>query len=250
MVKLHCLHGTFQTPAVWSDFEARLAGRAGAPAGDALRVLAEDVDPPATGGLETWAAGLCRRQAGAPDDGEARVPLGYSLGGRLAMHALLACPRTWSAAVLVAAHPGGGSEAERAAVRQRDARWAERCRRDPWARLLADWDAQPVFGGRPNRAPRPPDGFDRERCARVFEAFSRAGQADLRPRLAAAPLPPVLYVTGAEDARYGALGDELAERVPAITHVVVPGAGHRVPWDRPAEFAVVVRGFLREVARP
>lgn len=248
MVNLHCVHGTFQTPAVWSDVGVRLAARADP--GVAVRVLAENVDPPAAGGLEAWAAGLCRRHVGVPGEGEARVLLGYSLGGRLAMHALVACPRTWSAAVLVAAHPGGGSAAERAAVRRRDAGWADRCRHDAWGKLLADWDAQAVFGGRPNRAPRPPGGFDRERCAGTFETFSRAGQADLRPRLAAAPLPPVLYLTGAEDDRYGALGDELAEAVPAITHVVVADAGHRVPWDQPEYFAAEVMNFVRQVTRP
>ena len=248
MVTLHCLHGTLQTPAVWSDFAARLTARAGD--ADAVRVLAEDVEPPASGGLESWAAGLCRRIGSMGEDGEARVLLGYSLGGRLAMHALVACPRAWSAAVLVAAHPGGGPDAALAAERRRDAVWAERCRKDPWESVLAAWDAQAVFGGRPNRAPRAPNGFERERCARTFEAFSRAGQADLRPLLAAATLPPVLYVTGEDDARYGALGDELAERVPSITHAIVADAGHRVPWDRPDVFAAAVWRFVREVVRP
>jgi len=248
MVNLHCLHGTFQAPGAWSGFEARLAehGRAG----KAVRVLAEEIDPPATGGAGAWAAALCRRLRTPCGDGDTRALLGYSLGGRLAMHALVTCPHAWSAAVLVSAHPGGGSEEERAAVRRRDAAWADRSRGDRWEELLADWDAQAVFGGRSNRAPRPADGLDRERCARTFEVFSRGMQADLRPQLAAMPLPPVLYVTGADDARYGALGEELAVLVPEITHVVVPGAGHRVPWDRPDEFAATVRHFLGEVVRP
>jgi len=248
MVELHCLHGTFQTPVVWADLEDRLFEHRAA--GPAVRVLAEEIDPPGKGGAEVWVTGLCRRVSATPVDEGARILLGYSLGGRLAMHAMVACPRTWSAAILVAAHPGGGTDGERAAVRRRDAAWAERCRRDRWEDLLSDWDAQPVFGGGVNRAPRPPDGFDRERCARTFEAFSRGRQVDLRPRLLAAPLPPVLYVTGADDARYGAFGDELAQLVPAITHAVVPGAGHRVPWERPDEFAATVRRFVREVVRP
>jgi len=248
MVELHCLHGTFQTPVAWADLADRLAEHRAS--GPAVRVLPEEIDPPDRGGAEVWAGGLCRRVSVLPVDDGVRVLLGYSLGGRLAMHALIACPRTWSAAILVAAHPGGGTEAERAKRRKRDAVWAERCRRDRWEDLLSDWDAQPVFGGRANRAARLPGGFDRERCARMFEAFSRGGQADLRPRLLAAPLPPVLYVTGADDARYGALGDELAELVPAITHVVVPGAGHRVPWERADDFATMIRGFVRELVRP
>lgn len=246
MPAVHCLHGTFQTPAAWSGLEARLAVHAGRD----VRIVAEAVDPPVTGGPAAWADGLCRRAGAGSADGMPRVLIGYSLGGRLAMHALLACPATWSAAVLVAAHPGGGTRDERAAVRRRDAGWAERCRRDSLVDLLADWDAQPVFGGRPNRAPRPANQLDRERCARMFEAFSRGAQTDLRPLLAAATLPPVLFVTGADDARYRGLGDELARRVPAITHAVVPDAGHRVPWDRPDEFAATVGRFLRDTVRP
>lgn len=245
---MHCLHGTFQAPGVWSGFEARLAEHGDI--GDTVHVVAEEIDPPDTGGACTWAAGLCRRVGTPSGAAESHVLLGYSLGGRLAMHALVRCPRTWSAAVLVAAHPGGGTDAERVAVHRRDAAWAERCRRDRWEDLLAAWDGLPVFGGRPNHAPRPPGGFDRERCARTFEAFSRGGQADLRPRLAATRLPPILYVTGADDALYGALGTELAELTPAIAHVVVADAGHRVPWDQPDEFATAVGRFLRDVLLP
>jgi 2-succinyl-6-hydroxy-2,4-cyclohexadiene-1-carboxylate synthase len=245
MVSVHCLHGTFQTPAVWSGLEARLADHVGR----AVHVVAEEIEPPATGGSAAWADGFCGRTGEPRVDGGPPVLLGYSLGGRLAMHALVACPRAWSAAVLVAAHPGGAAE-EGGAVRRRDAAWAERCRRDPWDDLLADWDALPVFGGRPNRAPRPPSGFDRERCTRMFEVFSRGVQADLRPLLAATPLPPVLYVSGSADADYRKLGDELARLVPAITHVAVPDAGHRVPWDRPDEFAATVGGFVRDTLPP
>lgn len=235
---LHCLHGTFQTPVVWTGLDRRLADRLDAP----VRVVAEPIEPPPEGGAPAWAAAFCARRSA--DRPKPAVLLGYSLGGRLAMHALLACPGRWAAAVLVAAHPGGDEQPEREETRRRDAAWAERCRRDPWETLLGDWDGLAVFGGRPNPAPRDPGALGRERCARTFEQFSRAEQADLRPLLAAADLPPVLYVTGGEDARYGALGDELARRVPGLRHERIAGAGHRVPWERPSEFARVVAGFL------
>lgn len=243
---VHCLHGMLQTPAVWAGLEARLS--AGLPG--EVRVIAEGIDPPDAGGAPAWAAAFCRRVAGVegstPDVAGARVLLGYSLGGRLAMHALLSCPELWSAAILIAAHPGGGDDAEREAVRRRDARWAERCRGEPWPTLLADWDGLPVFGGRPNQSPRSPDDLDPELCAQMFTTFSRADQADLRAPLADAPLPPILYVTGTEDSRYGALGAELAALVPSLGHAEVEDAGHRVPWDQPESFATMVGRFLRE----
>lgn len=245
---VHCLHGTFQGPGVWSSLDARLSDRVREP----LRVIAETLEPPRSGGCEAWARSFCarvtrRRETDEPE--RRRVLLGYSLGGRLAMHVLLACPGAWTAAVLVGAHPGDSDPDVRAEVRERDARWAARCRSgEPWERLLEEWDALPVFAGHPNRAPRDPAAPDRERCARSFEAFSRGRQADLRPALAAAPLPPVLYLTGAEDPGYRALGAELSTRVAALRHETIPGAGHRVPWDQPADFADRVGRFLNSLA--
>lgn len=240
-IRLHCLHGTLQSPVVWAGLEDRLpADSAAGP----IRVVAESIVPPSRGGLAEWAAHFCERIA--RDDhpeGDARVLLGYSLGGRLSMHALVRCPRCWSSVILVAAHPGGDIEAERSAIRQRDRAWAARCRSEPLDAVLTDWDELPVFTGRPNRAPRSRE-LGAERQARIFEAFSRGRQPDLRDALSRVVLPPILYLTGSDDVRYGRIGEELAARFPAIRHEVIPDAGHRVPWDRPDAFAAAVSRFL------
>jgi 2-succinyl-6-hydroxy-2,4-cyclohexadiene-1-carboxylate synthase len=245
---LHCLHGTFQGPGVWTSLETTLSEHVRVP----LRIIAETLEPPRSGGGEAWARSFCARVARRRETGgveQMRILLGYSLGGRLAMQTLLACPGAWSAAVLVAAHPGDSDPDVRAEARERDARWAARCRGvEPWERLLEEWDALPVFAGHPNRASRDPAVLSRERCARSFEAFSRGRQADLRSALAAAKLPPVLYVTGADDSRYRAIGTELSTRVAPLRHETIPGAGHRVPWDQPAEFADRVGTFLNSLA--
>lgn len=240
-IRLHCLHGTLQSPGVWTGLEQRLSAGAGRP----VRVVAEPIVPPASGGMESWAADFCAKIAGERlPPGDARVLLGYSLGGRLAMHVLARCPDRWVSAILVAAHPGGDAGDERAAIRARDRAWAARCRGEPLDAVLADWDALPIFAGRPNRAPRSPGELDPERQARILESFSRGRQSDLRERLAETALPPVLYLTGSDDVRYSRIGRELAERIPALRHEVVRGAGHRVPWDRPDAFAAAVNRFL------
>ncbi len=240
-IRLHCLHGTLQSPAVWAGFDERLRAHLAGP----IRVVAESIVPSPQDGLEAWAADFCKRIVRGDDPRqERRILLGYSLGGRLAMHALARCPRPWSSAVLVAAHPGGDAEHERAAIRDRDEAWARRCRREPLDVVLAHWDALPVFGDRPNQAPRTAGELDPDRQARIFEAFSRGRQRDLRDALSSAPLPPVLYVTGSDDIRYGAIGRELAERNPGLRHEVIPHAGHRVPWDQPDAFAAAVSRFL------
>jgi 2-succinyl-6-hydroxy-2,4-cyclohexadiene-1-carboxylate synthase len=244
-IDVHCLHGTFQTPDVWDGFAHLLAARL---PGFGPRIRADDVLGVGTGGPAEWARAYCVSASvptPAPVPRPARVLVGYSLGGRLGLHALLACPDRFDAAVLVSAHPGDDSSEEREQVRVRDGKWAARCRVDEWEGLLEDWDGQAVFGGLPNRAPRARAPRSLERWAEAFERFSRAEQPDLRPVLAGARLPAVLYVTGALDARYGAIGNELARRVPRIRHTTIAGAGHRVPWDRPEAFATAVADFLR-----
>lgn len=76
-----------------------------------------------------------------------RRPLlcGYSLGGRLAMQAVLAHPPLWKGAIFVSANPGLEHEAERAARRAKDAEWAVQCLSAPWENFLKEWDAQGVF---------------------------------------------------------------------------------------------------------
>ena len=66
------------------------------------------------------AASLCGfaeflNEIAAPDVPGPRVLIGYSLGGRLALHALTQQPQLWDAAVLISPHPGLRSHGERAA---------------------------------------------------------------------------------------------------------------------------------------
>lgn len=54
-----------------------------------------------------------------------KILVGYSMGGRLALHALLE-GGLWDAAILISPHPGLESEEERAARRAGDAEWGSR----------------------------------------------------------------------------------------------------------------------------
>lgn len=57
-------------------------------------------------------------------------------------------------------------------------------------------------------------------------------------------IPVLLVEGGASLPIVGAIQDELARRLPRVTRVVVPGAGHMVPITHPAEVAVQVLAHL------
>jgi 2-succinyl-6-hydroxy-2,4-cyclohexadiene-1-carboxylate synthase len=175
------------------------------------------------------------------------VLFGYSLGGRLALHALLAEPQLWDAAVIVAAHPGLVSEAERVERRGRDAGWAAAALKDEWGGFLREWEAQEIFrgggaapGDRRLLAPR------RAAVARSFIDWSLGAQADLTPRLAAVATP-VTWVVGERDGKFRAAGERAVAALGCGALVVLDGCGHRVAWERPGEFAALVAGVAARI---
>ncbi len=62
------------------------------------------------------------------------ILLGYSLGGRLAMHLLISKPELWDGAIIISAHPGLSSELEKEQRVAQDHEWAVRFKNDPWIR--------------------------------------------------------------------------------------------------------------------
>ena len=237
MTYLWCLPGNLQTPKVWADLRARVAS-------PDLDVVSYDVRT-SSETFWAWAEVFCSEVAQKKGR---HLLLGYSLGGRLALHALLHAPELWAGALVVGADTGlADKQAKEARVRW-DAAWAERFLNEPWEDVLHDWDAQAVFGGRSNKAARAPEDFSPEEVARLFTLFSKGRQDDLLPRLRTLTAPPVWYVAGEEDIRYSKLGQQLAAQCPAVSFVSVPNAAHRVPWEAPQDFAELVRNFVQQTA--
>ncbi len=192
--------------------------------------------------MASWADAFVQSTCALDDD---PVLMGYSMGGRLALHALIASPEAWKAAIIVSAHPGLGSEDERDRRRELDAEWAARARTLPWNEFLEKWNAQPVFGG---TAPPPGAALAearREAIARGFESWSLGEQGDLGRELPGISCP-VLWVAGERDTRFSALADSAVSRLPRGRKWIVADAGHRVPWEKPAEFRAKVLAFLEE----
>ena len=78
-------------------------------------------------------------------DNAPRVLMGYSLGGRLAMHALILQPDLWDAAVIISAHGGLETAEERQQRCLADEQWAIRFENEPWQTLMQAWNTREVF---------------------------------------------------------------------------------------------------------
>lgn len=251
------LHGFLGLPSDWTHFDG--AFRASDNRELTIRKwnLYGDIpaQPPATDArpLRIWARDFCQRihDGWKVHGSEGRTKpmlLGYSMGGRLALHALLEAPELFSGAVIVGAHPGLAAGDLRMQRRLNDAKWAERFRTEDWTSLVRAWGEQDVFkfgdrGGDAIDLQRQEIDFDRVSLARAMRLWSLAEQENLRPFLADVRVP-VLWLNGESDGRFRDLYRELRLDLvdtPAHAFDEVPQAGHRVPWDNPVQFTSVVQ---------
>ena len=201
--------------------------------------------------LEKWAERFCASVKANFPDASAKVLVGYSLGGRLALHALANSPELFDGAVIISANPGLASDTECTARRDADAKWSARFLTDDWSTLMRDWNSQSVLKPPVARVEdamtisRDEGDFDRTALSRSLVSWSLGVQKDLRPVLRTLKIP-ILFVTGATDSKFSALTNELVK--PSASgereHVIVADAGHRVPWDAPTQFRSLLAKFL------
>ncbi|MGD1978351.1 MAG: alpha/beta fold hydrolase [Akkermansiaceae bacterium] len=172
------------------------------------------------------------------------VLLGYSMGGRLALHALLEAPSKWKAAIIVSAHPGLTEQRDERLLA--DQEWADLCRRN-WQTFLRKWNSQGILGTLPSGLHQAAEQ-DQGPVAGSFQSWSLGAQEDLRPRLAKLNLP-VLWLTGEADSRFTDLAHEVVPLIPGAKHQIIAESGHRVPWEQPDLFGAEVENFLATMRR-
>ena len=184
------------------------------------------------------------------DDRRPAFLIAYSFGARLALSSALASGRgrVIRGVCLVSCNPGLADDDATARDERRaaDAAWAGRILTSPESEIWRAWDAQPVFAGLGQAPPREGLPASRETLARALTRFSLAGQPDFRPRLRAWSAP-LLWVTGARDAKFAGIARELAEGGVPAAFVTCAEAGHRVPWENPSAFAGALRAWMTQV---
>jgi 2-succinyl-6-hydroxy-2,4-cyclohexadiene-1-carboxylate synthase len=165
---------------------------------------------------------------------------GYSMGGRIALHAALQLQPQLDRLILVSASPGIADPEERAARRQADEALAERIEAIGVEAFAREWGAQPLFAGQPERvaAAAHADRL-RNRAAGLAAALRGLGTGVMEPlweRLGELTIP-VTLLAGERDAKFRAIAERMAERLPDARVVAIPGAGHAAHLEQPEAVA-------------
>ncbi len=237
-----CLHGAVGMAADWRSLAKHLATAGiGSRAVDLWRFL--DCYPLP---LSDFARTLNAEASGDAFRGSGRALLGYSMGGRLALHSLLDPGHSWQAAVIISAHPGLENEEERASRRSADIAWSTQALAGNWQEFLTAWEGQPILGTAPSRDAQASSSLvmRRREIARSFVDWSLGAQAPLWDQLGEISIP-VLWIVGENDAKFLALAARAVSLIPHACLAIAPSSGHRVPWQAEAWLADHVARFLK-----
>src|SRR5215212_623839 len=228
MADLVLLHGFTQTGRSWQPIAHALAGR--------YRAAAPDL--PGHGAFAE------RRPASFPAcdaylravSEEPYVLCGYSMGGRVALHAAFSLGARVRRLVLIGASPGLADRAERAARAASDAALADRIEAIGMDAFAAEWESQPLFAGMP-RGVAELAGEDRRRNTAAGLAAALRGLGTGVMPSSWERLPdldvPVDLVVGERDEKFRGIAEKMAYSLPRARVMVVPDAGHAVQLEAP-----------------
>ena len=175
--------------------------------------------------------------------------VGYSMGGRLALHVAARRPERVASLLTIGAHAGLEEDARAGRV-QGDEALAEQIEREGIEPFVDYWGSLPLFAGLARRG----DSYLAEVRAERLKNHVAGLACSLRGMGAGVMEPvwnelgrvtaPCTFVAGQLDHGYVASARRLAASVPRGRVEIVPRAGHAVHQERPDAFARLLASHL------
>jgi 2-succinyl-6-hydroxy-2,4-cyclohexadiene-1-carboxylate synthase len=163
--------------------------------------------------------------------------VGYSMGGRIALHVALALGARVRLLVLIGASPGIADPAERARRRASDERLADEIARSDIEQFARDWARTPVLADQPpevvatvhaDRLRSTPAGL-----ARALRGLGTGALPPVWERLGELMVPTTLIV-GERDVKFRETASNMQDLLPDAEILIAAGSGHAVHLEKPA----------------
>lgn len=176
--------------------------------------------------------------------------LGYSMGGRLALHFAIQNPQNVTSLVLESTNIGISNQNERKERAKRDALLADEIQLD-YPGFLKKWNKLPLFKS-PKNAPMElikkfnSIQLNQDPIQMAFSAreFSPGKIPFVINELESLNFP-VLAITGELDHTYTQLWKSLTDTIPNGNHREISNAGHRVHLDQPLVYINTILNFIK-----
>jgi 2-succinyl-6-hydroxy-2,4-cyclohexadiene-1-carboxylate synthase len=180
---------------------------------------------------------------------------GYSMGGRTALYTAVHHPQDIESLILESASPGLKTEPEKAARRQADAVLAARLLREGITAFVDYWEQIPLFASQTAVSEQKRQQLHAQRLTNSPEGLANSlyqmgtgAQPSLWDQLPELTIP-TLIMTGALDAKFEAIGQEMAALIPHARHVSIKDTGHAISFERPDQTTKTVSTFISELRR-
>lgn len=235
---LALLHGFTQTGRSWAPLVPALEGHG--------PVMTPDL--PGHGARSDVRADLWEAARLVGEECGRAAYVGYSMGGRVALHLALSRPDLVERLVLVSATAGIDTDLERAARRRDDEEVARSLETDGVDAFLERWLAGPLFAGlSPEVAGlEVRRGNTAEGLASAVRLMGTGTQEPLHFRLDELTMP-VLVLAGERDDKFTDEALHLGGWIgPTAQLALVPDAGHACHLENPQAFLELVLPFLGE----
>ena len=229
------VHGFTQTGKSWATAAQAI--------GDSTNTYA---DAPDHGDSQGISLSLEETGDALADIAFGKVLIGYSMGARMSLHAVLQHSYAMTGLVLVSGTPGIEDDTERAARVQADEELASRIETIGTTAFIQEWIRQPLFA---KSKFSNEEIQDRSRNTPTSLATSLrkcgTGQQDsLWSQLQEINIP-VLLICGARDEKFTEIAQRMNQAIPRSTLRVLDKAGHNAHLDQPEAFAQAVNRWLQ-----
>lgn len=166
------------------------------------------------------------------------ILLGYSMGGRLALHCALSQKEKYRAMIILAAHPGIADKKERQKRFFNDLTWAQKFETFELNDVVKEWNTLPIFKTS-IPIPRYQQDFNGRILARSLRYFS-LGQQEFLPPLINELNLPILWLFPREE----------AEKIQALSlqhrrsRLIPMDGGHRFMFLYPQKTSMFIKDWI------
>jgi 2-succinyl-6-hydroxy-2,4-cyclohexadiene-1-carboxylate synthase len=181
--------------------------------------------------------------------------VGYSMGGRLALHVAVRLPERTQSLLTIGAHAGLERDA-REARRGADEALAQRIERDGLEPFVRYWESLPLFAGIARRGPEFAAWLHslrmRNRAPGLAASLRGMGAGAMEPlwdELGAIHVRTT-FVAGDQDSAFVAMASRMAEHLPESRLRMVRDSGHAAHFEQPVAMAGILADHLRWAAAP
>jgi 2-succinyl-6-hydroxy-2,4-cyclohexadiene-1-carboxylate synthase len=181
------------------------------------------------------------------------VYIGYSMGGRIAMHMPDIIKSSVSGLIIESASPGIEDVFERKARLKKDFLIADKLESMNFEEFLIQWYNQPLFADL-----KKSQNFKKifrsrlknnpVQLARAIRLMSIGKQKSLWKMFHSLDLP-VLIISGSNDEKYTSYTKRMSELSSSVRTQIVSGAGHVVNAEKPGEYFDIISQFISSLNR-